>query len=447
MVRRILGVLLAVLLSAAFLALPPPVGADGHATIIASFEDTVAPEGIIVADDGTVYVSTATGGQLWAIASGESEPTVVATIDDAIDPAAFGVLGLWLDGDTLYAASATLNPATHGVWAVDLTTGGQMRVPGSEAAALPNSVVVVDGVVYFTDSVAGGIWRQSGSDPAAPWFVDDVLAGTGAIVGPEAPIGANGIAFANGTVYASNTEKASVVGIPVAADGSAGTHAAVSDPALGGIDGIATDADGNIYAVTILSASLLLVDLDGTITPVADLDDGLDVPSSVAIGPDGFVYVVNFSIGEAFGLPGVAGPGVVRVDPSAALLGDRDFVAYTSGRRVVPSADSDAWAWSEFRLRSATGIIGYSTSAFDLDSPIIGAHLRVGGPGENGPIVLDLSSTIVDGNRLEGEIRSDDPSRLTLADLVDAIDAGEIYLEIQTENEPSGAMRGSLVSR
>lgn len=137
--------------------------------------------------------------------------------------------------------------------------------------------------------------------------------------GPAAQTGgANGIAYRHGTLFVSNTEKASIVTIPIAQDGTAGKPTVlVQDPALSGPDGIAFDVHGRVYVAVISQSALKRVDRDGSIHVIADADDGLDWPSSVAFGTGKgerrSMYAVNFAIGENFGSSEGAGPALLKI--------------------------------------------------------------------------------------------------------------------------------------
>ena len=431
---------------------PVAAGADGHATTIASFESTVAPEGIAVAPDGTVYVSTAGGGQIWRL-DDEGEPEVFATIDPAVPPTAYGVLGLWYEDGAVYTAASTGNAATHGIWRVD-EDGTAERLPGTEQAAFANAVVVAGGVVYFTESIGGAVWRQSGDDPAEPWVEDELLAGNGTFVGPEAPLGANGLAVGpeDDVLYVGNTEAGRVLEIPILEDGSPGELTVRAEaPDLVGVDGLAVDAAGELFGVIINGPALVHIAADGAVTELAGIEEGLDAPSGLAVGPDGrTLYVVNFSIGEAFGFPGTAGPGVVRVTrPVEVDVSDRDAVAYVSPHQEVPRTSSDAWAWSVWRIRDDATRIDYSATIFDLGEDVSAAHLHLAPEGVSGPVVVPL--TVVDRTRLAGSFTAEDLvgplEGATIEQLVAEIEAGRIYVNVHTPTYPAGEIRGLLEFR
>ena len=110
--------------------------------------------------------------------------------------------------------------------------------------------------LYATDSHGGSVWRFNPNDvnqSGTLWVQRDLLR-----TSPQNPLGtplggANGIAFFPNRLYVANTEKGLIAGIPIEPDGSPGTPTLIAGGSPIGrlitVDGIATDADGNIHAV------------------------------------------------------------------------------------------------------------------------------------------------------------------------------------------------------
>ena len=109
----------------------------------------------------------------------------------------------------------------------------------------------------------------------------------------------------NVKLYVANTEKGQIVRIAINPDGSAGTpEVLVADPAtLVGVDGLALDVHGNIFAVNVAANLLLQIALDGAppvVTILATADDGLDGPASLAFGTGKgerqSLFITNFAL-------------------------------------------------------------------------------------------------------------------------------------------------------
>ncbi|MEZ5407345.1 MAG: SMP-30/gluconolactonase/LRE family protein [Acidimicrobiales bacterium] len=308
-------------------------GRHGAPEVIASYSDEIAVEGIAVGTDGTVYVSTLTGGEVWRLEAGGGH----TTLGRYQTGEAFGVLGLYRYDPThlLVAVSGSPGSACNGVYLLDIAAGpgagpcSGALVPGTGAMGLPNAVTVDSaGRIYATDSAAGAVWRAAGpSAPASVWISDPLLAGTGELVG--APLGANGIDVRGRTVYVAVTEGGRVVAVPIGRNGAAGNPSVVSDdPALAGIDGLVVGPDRQLYAVINQQNTLVRISLGGSVTVLATPDQGLEYPGSLTFGPSGggrghgrprpAVYLTNMSIGELFGLDPVFGPSVMRLDVAGA---------------------------------------------------------------------------------------------------------------------------------
>ena len=259
------------------------------------------PEGIAVDSHGAVYVSLALTGEIRRF----GEDGSVSTFHQ-FDPGTggLGVLGLAADQrGTIYVAVPSNAPEAHGVWAIG-SDGTAHRLPGSEAMLFPNGIARDErGTLYVTDSIGAAIWRIPAGGVAEPWLQDLALAGTGELNGPEAPIGANGIAYDRSRLLVANTELKQIVEVPIDPSGTAGAprivHTFSGDLAL--LDGITVDVAGNAYVLVSGMNQLVQLDRAGQPTVIAThVEDGLNVPASLAFGTGGgakrMLYLTNFSL-------------------------------------------------------------------------------------------------------------------------------------------------------
>ncbi len=329
---HVLAAVVALLLVAA----PTPVGAAGHVETLASFDAMAGemPEGVAVDKVGNIYVSIAPLGQLWKFEPGSSTPSLFGSVP--VDPASgFGLIGLAVDArGNVYAGVNSPGSATTGVWRFDRKTGDATMLPGTEAIGIPNSLAFDKrGNLYVTDTFAGlsdsgealgGVWKIGRDGSLTPWFVSELIGGTGA--NPVGlPLGANGIAYRHGSIYVAVTDRGSIVEIPVLKDGTAGTPTiVVEDPALAPADGIALDVHGRIYVAVVGQSTVVRVNTDGSLDTIATAADGLDFTSSLAFGTGKgqrrTLYAVNFALGPLFGLPPGAGPGLLAISVDAPGL-------------------------------------------------------------------------------------------------------------------------------
>jgi sugar lactone lactonase YvrE len=266
------------------------------------------PEGVAVDKRGDVFVSISPLGQIRKVTPEGSESTLATLVPPG---SGFGPLGLAVDAPgNIYAAVATFNPATSGVYRI-ARDGAFERLPGTGAIAFPNGVTLDKrGNIYATDTILGAVWRiPKGGGPAELWFQSPLLLGDGS-AGIGVPIGANGIAYRQNEVVVGNSEGARVLRIPIEADGSAGTASVLAEsPALYLADGMAFDVHGDLWVAVIGQSTIVRVTPSGAITTVATAADGLDWASSIAFGKNGDLWAVNFAIGP----PGGPGPALLRL--------------------------------------------------------------------------------------------------------------------------------------
>jgi sugar lactone lactonase YvrE len=244
--------------------------------------------------------------------------SVFATLDSAgVDAFDEGPAGLAFDsrGD-LYVALISFNPRKRGVWRVR-RDGAPERLAGSQRILIPNALAFDSrGNLYVTDSADGAVWRFPRERRGRRWIRHPLLA-------PEFLVGANGIAFVPpDNLYVANLDRALIARIRIRPDGSpAEPEIAAAGFELLGIDGLAADARGMLYACIVLSVAFgtsPVVQVDpktGTITSSTTDTSAFDLPTSLAFGRGPLdhksVYVVNSGLFPE-GRPEAA-PGVVRV--------------------------------------------------------------------------------------------------------------------------------------
>lgn len=290
--KRMKQVVIYLVLSIAVLAVSGIAAASGHVQVEQSFkaEDLRFPEGVTVDKEGNIYVSLGppfwfgTGlGEVWKF-SPDGNGTKVVDFPGGPGPA-----GLAVDAPgNLYIAYPT-GDSRNGVYRL-AKSGELSKMDGSEGIWLANGLAFDKrGDLYVSDSAMGAVWRipTDGSGSAEIWYDDPLLAGCFGIPG------ANGIAYRQGSFYVANTAAGSLVEIPVLPDGSPGTAKVVAGDAdcvlpgdeLIGLDGIALDVHGDIYAALVIQNKLVKINPDdGSITTLLTEADGLYNPASLAFG-------------------------------------------------------------------------------------------------------------------------------------------------------------------
>ena len=172
-------------------------------------------------------------------------------------------------------------------------------------------------------------------------------------------------------------------------------------------------------------------------------------------GSGGILDDPRFAMGD-FLIPGY--PFVkISFDAAPAIVEDLDFFARLSGKNEVPAVRTRARGAALAKLREEGTTLKVATFSVGLRNLTM-AHLHLGAEGENGPVVANLLT--VDPTELSRrERRGLDFSikaELSTGDLVgpltgqplDAliaeIEAGNVYVNLHTERNPSGELRGQL---
>lgn len=293
--------------------------ADPQVEVVIQYDASAGelPEGIAFDKRGNLYISLNPLGQLWKYGPEGTDPVLLLTLDGM-------ALGLAVDapGNVYMALWAPGLPST-GVYRVSKDSSTE-QLPGTEDILWPNALAFDKrGNLYVTDSWLGAIWRIPRDGSAELWLQHELLEGLGEI--PDyPPVGANGIAYWRRGLYVANTEKGLIVHVPILNDGSAGEPRIIAEDGLYGLDGIALDVHGNIYAALVLQDKLVKIDpIDGQVTEILPVDDDLDEPASLAFGTGKgdrqSIFITNFAL-----IPedGGFGPAILKIDigvPGAPL--------------------------------------------------------------------------------------------------------------------------------
>jgi sugar lactone lactonase YvrE len=261
------------------------------------------PEGITIDKRGNIYIGLVFDCRILRLGPDGSRSTLTRL------PIGSGLLvGLAVDNPgNVYAALASFDPATHGIWRIT-PEGESQRIAALDPAGFPNGLAFDDrGNLYVSDSFLATVWRiGKGGGTAEAWVQSPLLAGDPV---NGFGVGANGLAFWRGDLYVANTDLGSIVRVPVETDGRAGAPAIyVADPAIAFADGIAFDVSGGLYvANSLLTNTLVRIAPGRTLETLATAADGLDYPASLAFGTGRGertqLYIAN--VGANFNRPSV----------------------------------------------------------------------------------------------------------------------------------------------
>jgi sugar lactone lactonase YvrE len=265
------------------------------------------PEGVAVSPKGDIYVTLAGTGEIRRI----DRKTHIGQTHAQINPGGGFLLGMAFDGNELYAALGSFDPATSGIWRVE-DDGTSVRVVAFGGDQFPNDLTFdKHGNMYVTESISGSIYKvDAGSTVPQLWVQDQLLVGDIEVSPVPFPIGVNGIAYdeTTDTVLVTNSQVPALIEI----EDNCGQAGALSVIAAGehlrGADGIAIDKNGDVMLVSNFHSTVLSINRDsGAATTVADGSDGLVFPSTAAFGQHGpdkhSLFVVNFGFGAGPNAP------------------------------------------------------------------------------------------------------------------------------------------------
>ena len=145
----------------------------------------------------------------------------------------------------------------------------------------------------------------------------------------------------------------------------------------------------------------------------------------------------------------------IAVAPASAAS-NHNFSTHLSGDGEVPPVDTKAQGQAIFMLSKDGQTLHYKLLAANIEN-LLQAHIHMAPEGVNGPIVVWLyppapPAVLIPGKfngvLAEGAITA---ANLVgplvghpLSDLIDAIEAGNTYVNIHTTQNPAGEIRGQI---
>ena len=137
---------------------------------------------------------------------------------------------------------------------------------------------------------------------------------------------------------------------------------------------------------------------------------------------------------------------------AAFAQGEQKFTAKLTGKDEVPPKDTKSTGTAESNVTADGKIMTYKVNVMNMDK-VTQAHIHSGKQGVNGPPVVWLynsskASSPMNGMLSQGNITSSDlvgPLKgKQISDLVKLINDGEAYVNVHTETNPKGEIRGQI---
>lgn len=137
------------------------------------------------------------------------------------------------------------------------------------------------------------------------------------------------------------------------------------------------------------------------------------------------------------------------VTPAIAQL-KKSYTAQLSGREEVPMRDTNARGHVNFKLNKEATELEYKLNVANIDN-VVAAHIHLGARGTNGAVVVTLYGPAEPGSGKKSGVLSEGTitaANLTgelagrsLTDLIAAIDAGNAYVNVHTDDGQAGSGR------
>lgn len=145
----------------------------------------------------------------------------------------------------------------------------------------------------------------------------------------------------------------------------------------------------------------------------------------------------------------LAASGVVKAQPAG-------FYATLTGAEQVPAQATPAYGTASFVVEAGGNSLRYALTVVGVPNVMM-AHIHIGAPGQNGPVVLwlypsapppvpiagvttaDLGMGVATRANLMGPLAGQ-----PLSALINAMAAGNAYVNVHTQQAPGGLIRGQI---
>jgi hypothetical protein len=167
-------------------------------------------------------------------------------------------------------------------------------------------------------------------------------------------------------------------------------------------------------------------------------------------------FVALLSIGIILSMTAVVGTlGVIAFIPNEATAqepGVQEFDAILTGASEVPPVETSASGFAELELEEGSDNMEYGIIVMNIDKVTL-AHIHQGSSSEAGPVIAMLFNASTPtgpttGGLVEGSITSanlEGPLQgKQLSDLIALIQNGQAYVNVHTEQNPDGEIRGTV---
>lgn len=227
--------------------------------------------------NGTAYVGAVISGEVVTVDLAKKEITHFGTMP-AFAQNMGALVGLTLGSDgAVYGALNITDPngPKTGIYKIAPGGGTATLFASDPAMYFANDLRFDDkGDLLVTDSMSGSIFKVAPDGTVTKWVSHMLLTPDPTVCGEQTNfhLGVNGIIRDGNVYWATNTDRASILKIPVNADGSAGTpevFMATDCEKLSGADGIVVDKAGDLIVAVNYKGTIVRIGKDKTVTTLA----------------------------------------------------------------------------------------------------------------------------------------------------------------------------------
>jgi hypothetical protein len=130
-----------------------------------------------------------------------------------------------------------------------------------------------------------------------------------------------------------------------------------------------------------------------------------------------------------------------------------NFTANLSGGNEVPGVSTGSAGTATISLDQATGVVTYRVDVYNMPVGTTAAHFHAGAPGVSGPVVVNFTVVTAISNDFDISGTASATSLVPRApqginswdDFVQALQLGNIYVNVHSTANPGGEIRGQVV--
>lgn len=142
-------------------------------------------------------------------------------------------------------------------------------------------------------------------------------------------------------------------------------------------------------------------------------------------------------------IPVVLVTGSCKDEPTGPIV----VGSFSAALSAWPNVATTAIGQASFTLYD-DNTVDYEITLADIQN-VIGAHIHEGGPGATGPIIVGFFGGLFSGSAVlaEGTFEPSDLSGMAFDELITRMSTGTVYVNVHTQANPGGEIRGQILDQ